>query len=378
MKAEPLVDKVSQYFPNRSKTCIYNLLVLSLAILLKETVCLNRLKGSIGAITGKTSTKPGSHYKRLIRIFDNYAFSSLWLELVHYAFTLLRLKSKYILLDGTSWQHGSVWHHYITLCIVYKGVGIPFFWIDLEKQGTSNFKERKKLMLKAMKHFNLEGKTHIADREYIGARWFQFLEDKGIKFVIRCRAKAYKDVVNSAVGPSYDKFVGKVRRSKIPHKAARKRFFLNGLPLYMVAVKNPDPKAKEPVILLVTNLGWPACAVADVYPVRWKIEHCFKHLKSNGFRLEDINLYGKARPKLLMAVVVFAYTLSVHEGLKTYDEVEVKTFADGTRHKAVSVFRHGLSLISGYLGSLQEFCGFLHREIRWAASKYRSPDAIIV
>jgi hypothetical protein len=110
MKAEPLVDKVSQYFPNRSKTCIYNLLDLSLEILLKETVCLNRLKGSIGAITGKTSTKPGSHYKRLIRIFDNYAFSRLWLELVHFAFTL-----KYILLDGTSWQHGSVWHHYITL-----------------------------------------------------------------------------------------------------------------------------------------------------------------------------------------------------------------------------------------------------------------------
>jgi hypothetical protein len=180
------------------------------------------------------------------------------------------------------------------------------------------------------------------------------------------------------VGPSYDKFVGKVRRSKIPHKAARKRFFLNGLLLYMVAVKNPDPKAKEPVILLVTNLGWPACAVADVYPVRWKIEHCFKHLKSNGFRLEGINLADKARPKILMAVVVFAYTFSVHEGLKTYDAVEVKTFADGTRHKAVSVFRYGLSLISGYLGSLQEFCGFLHREIRWAASKYRSPDAIIV
>lgn len=79
-----------------------------------------------------------------------------------------------------------------------------------------------------------------------------------------------------------------------------------------------------------------------------------------------------------MAIVVFAYTLSVHEGLKTHHAVEVKTFAGGTRHKTVSVFRHGLSLLNGHLGSFREFCGFLHREIRWAASKYRSPDAIFV
>lgn len=27
---------------------------------------------------------------------------------------------------------------------------------------------------------------------------------------------------------------------------------------------------------------------SKMYGIKWKIEHCFKHLKSNGFRLEDI------------------------------------------------------------------------------------------
>lgn len=193
-------------------------------------------------------------------------------------------------------------------------------------------------MFKVMKYFNFEGKIFIVDWEYIGVCWFQFLEDKGIKFVICCWVKVYKDVVNSVVGLFYDKFVGKVWCSKIFYKAVCKCFFLNGLFLYMVVVKNFDLKAKEFVIFLVINLGWLVCVVVDVYFVCWKIEYCFKYFKFNGFCLEDINLYGKVRLKLFMVVVVFVYIFFVYEGLKIYDEVEVKIFVDGICYKVVFVF----------------------------------------
>ena len=86
--------------------------------------------------------------------------------------------------------------------------------------------------------------------------------------------------------------------------------------LYVVVVKNPKKNAKEPYLLLITNMDKPAVTIAGTYPIRWKIEHCFKHLKSNGFCLETINLKGSARQHLLMAVMVFSYVLLIIEGLK--------------------------------------------------------------
>ena len=49
----------------RNKTCVKNILILAQGIILKETVCLNKIKGAFGSITGKISTKPASHYKQL-------------------------------------------------------------------------------------------------------------------------------------------------------------------------------------------------------------------------------------------------------------------------------------------------------------------------
>jgi hypothetical protein len=59
---ESLLDKVTKGFPKRGKTCVKNILILAQGIILKETVCLNKVKGAVGAITGKTSTKPDYSY----------------------------------------------------------------------------------------------------------------------------------------------------------------------------------------------------------------------------------------------------------------------------------------------------------------------------
>jgi len=376
---DSLLREVTSFFPNHNKICLRNILILSLAILQKETVCLNRLKTALGSITGNRFTQSGSNYKRLIRIFDNHAFSSLWLDLLKYVFLLLRLKTEYLLLDGTSWKHGNKWHHYITLCIVYKGVAIPIYWLDLHKHGTSNFKERKRLFNKAMRHFKLDEKILIADREYIGKEWFKFLIDKGINFVIRSKTNAYKADVDAATGKTLSAMVKKVMRSRIPHKAVRKAFFLNGMKLYIVVVKNPKKNAKEPYLLLITNMDKPAVTIAHIYPIRWKIEHCFKHLKSNGFCLETINLKGSARQHLLMAVMVFAYVLSIVEGLKVYHTVAIKTYHEEERlSKAESVFRTGINQLAQYCTSLVSFCQFITEGIKQALSGYRSANLLNV
>ena len=355
-----------------------NVLILALALLRKETVCLHRLKSEVGLITGRTDTQPDSHYKRLIRVFDCYAFSSLWLDLLKYVMVLLRLKSEYLLLDGTSWKQGQHWHHYLTLCVEYQGVAIPIFWLNLHKHGTSNFAERKKLLKKAARHFHLPNKILLADREYIGIKWFKLLKASGIPFVIRLRKNAYKAAINQAPGRSYASLQGKVRRSKVPYKALKKDFCLEGMDLTFVLVKNPKPSAEEPVIYLITDLKESALRTAYRYPIRWKIEHCFKHLKSNGFDLEAINLKTEARRTLLMAVVVFSYVLSIHQGLKTYRKVPSRTFANQQTYKVESLFRYGINQIAQKCRLWTDFLRFLIDEISYAKTKYRSPDSIIV
>jgi hypothetical protein len=376
---DSLLRKVTDFFPKHNKVCLRNVLILCLAILQKETVCLNRLKTGVGSITGKPLTKSNSNYKRLIRIFDNHAFSSLWLDLLKYVFLLLRLKTDYLLLDGTSWKHGSRWYHYITLCVVYRGVAIPIYWLDLHKHGTSNFKERKRLFNKAIRHFKLDEKILIADREYIGKEWFKFLTDKGINFVIRSKTNTYKTDINDAAGKTLSAMVKKVMRSRVPDKAVRKAFVLNGVKLYIVVVKNPKKNAKEPYLLLITNMDKPAITIAAIYPIRWKIEHCFKHLKSNGFCLETINLKGSARQHLLMAVMVFAYVLSIVEGLKIYDTVAIKEYHEEKRHgKAESIFRTGINQLAKYCINLTCFCKFITDRIKQVLSGYRSANLLNV
>ena len=73
----PLLNKISKNFPNYSRNCVKNFLVVSLCILLKETLNLNKLKSVVGRVLGTPDIQADSGYKRLIRVFDNHAFSRL-------------------------------------------------------------------------------------------------------------------------------------------------------------------------------------------------------------------------------------------------------------------------------------------------------------
>lgn len=196
--------------------------------------------------------------------------------------------------------------------------------------------------------------------------------------MIRSKSNIYIDEINGKSGKTFDELIQKVLRSKVPYKAVRKRFILNGLELYFIVAKNPDADTKEPFILLITNLDRRANDIASMYLIRWKIEHCFFHLKSNGFQLESINLQSKSRRKLLMATVVLAYILSIHEGLKTYKDVLVKEYSNGEKWKEKSVFRHGFERLTMKIRSLTTFCRYLVYEIAESLSSYRSPKSINV
>ena len=63
--------------------------------------------------------------------------------------------------------------------------------------------------------------------------------------------------------------------------------------------KNLARDDKDAIIYLITNKKEAANKLANAYFIRWKIETCFRHMKSNGFDLESINLADKNRARLL-------------------------------------------------------------------------------
>lgn len=145
---------------------------------------------------------------------------------------------------------------------------------------------------------------------------------------------------------------------------------MNGEKFYFIVSKNPNPKGKEPYLLLITNLEEKAKKVVKMYAKRWKIEHCFKHLKSNGFNLEVMNLEGDTRCDLLLAFVVFAYIISIHEVLKTYQNVAQVTYTDGTENKRESVFRYGISKVTIICINFATFLAYIGLEIQQAKTSY--------
>jgi hypothetical protein len=77
------------------------------------------------------------------------------------------------------------------LAVAYKGAAIPIYWLLLNKKGNSSTLERKVLVNRFIQQF---GKDHLlgllADREFIGKKWFEWLKAQGIDFVIRIKKDA--------------------------------------------------------------------------------------------------------------------------------------------------------------------------------------------
>ncbi|WP_338240182.1 hypothetical protein [Persicobacter diffluens] len=66
-----LHSKLTQEFPKWGKACWKNVLALSLGIIRKGTVCLNKVKDSIGSILDNQRTSASGHYKRLTAYLRN-------------------------------------------------------------------------------------------------------------------------------------------------------------------------------------------------------------------------------------------------------------------------------------------------------------------
>ena len=127
-----------------------------------------------------------SNYRRLQRFFQFVRLDEAWLART--LIGLLNLRSPFTLcLDRTSWKVGAKDINLLVLAIAARRVRIPILWSVLAA-GCSSTTDRKDLMTRYLAIFGAGSiDTLLADREFVGNHWFEFLLGNDIPFAIRVK-----------------------------------------------------------------------------------------------------------------------------------------------------------------------------------------------
>lgn len=373
-----LPTEIANFFPSYEPHVVKNLLTVTEGVFEAQSTNLNKVKLKLPNILN-TKSNIDAHYKRLYRFFrDNGENQEDMMRcLVRISLYILGIQKgkgrhvHYLTLDGTSWEFGKKKIHLLTLALVIGNVSIPIWWEELDKKGISNFLERKKVIEKGFEILDLTGMCLLADREYIGEEWFKYLSDKGLEFVIRLKKGIYKEYVDNQRGAKSTYFKHQNCRYRGLECAAKQPKYRNcgvckqieilGIRYTIVVFKNPKENADEPLLYFISTLQKKR-KIIKAYPIRWSIECCFKHLKSNGFDLEAMNFKKSEKIMLMMGIVSFLYTLCIRQGLLFYARTKNqkwKVFANKTKTLAVSVFLKGLENICGLFRDLTSFMKML-------------------
>ena len=97
--------------------------------------------------------------------------------------------SWHLCLDRTNWKVGQHHVNFLVLALVTRRHRIPLMWNVLGRAGNSDTAQRIALMERYLSVFDASTiKFLLADREFIGAQWLDFLHKNNVPFVIRIKA----------------------------------------------------------------------------------------------------------------------------------------------------------------------------------------------
>ncbi len=126
------------------------------------------------------------------RVQDFYAevqldYNAVALFIVLVLDKLLSLKWT-LSLDRTNWTARRNQVNLLTLSVCLGDVAVPLFWRDLGHQGNSNTRQRIELVKRFIKLFGSEKiDCLLGDREFVGEKWFKWLQQRKIPFVMRLK-----------------------------------------------------------------------------------------------------------------------------------------------------------------------------------------------
>lgn len=354
----PTPDQVKAYFPDFRICRLRVFTALLYCIITKSTVNLNKCKKAFGRGLGDPTIDLENAYRRLTRFFlmKNVLSFCLGISYMVLATVLEGQCAAYLAIDRTNWQIGKKPHKVninilVIGLVLENGCFIPLVWDMLDKRGNSNQKERIDLIKRLVELITpiKEGHsfTFLGDREFVGNKWFKALVKSGFNFVMRLRKSDYL----AAVALSNNTTIDKLQR-KIKQKIKKQGFFFSSVKLeggeyYYIVLPNTKKNAKDEWIRFLTDIP-NVDTVSKAYRERWQIEVFFKHCKTNGYNLEELNMKNSKKAMLMMSIVSYAYVLAIREGIikERSRPVKEQYYANGGKtYRRVSIFTQGYEIL---------------------------------
>jgi len=262
-------------------------------------------------------------------------------------------------IDRTNWKFGKRHINILTVGVVVNKVAFPIAWMTLPqktKRGNSNASQRIKLFKRVLSLIAPEDiRVVTMDREFNGRDWLKWLDDKGVKYVVRIKGNTY---------------IGKRHAYEITNKRQLRSSNSKtvwGFSLLFSGVRITGKNTRDDFLYLVSNY-YHGREALDFYRQRWGIEQLFSHLKKRGFDLEVTHMTDASKIDRLFAVVALAFLISYSWGC------ELKSRSKSNKaQKRKSLFRRGLEDILRLRSNPEVFHEELARMITWLKSpKYLS------
>lgn len=273
------------------------LMALIIGLVSARTVNLSHLAG-----TFRGPAKLASNYRRLQRFFQYVRLDEDWLAKA--LVVMLRLAPPFRLcLDRTNWKLGKVPINLLVLCIVTKRVRIPILWSVLDRDGTSTMAQRQELLERYLKLFGASSiRILLADREFIGNQWFEFLIENDISFAIRVP----ESLLVSLAGGQVVSLASMTRhRAQLRHLPQLRGCFKDMGKRFAGTLGFAAKRRGDGTLIIVVTNRDPLTALA-AYKKRWQIECLFGDTKTRGFNMEDTKLTQPAKLALLLAIIALA------------------------------------------------------------------------
>ena len=143
--------------------------------------------------------------------------------------------------------------------------------------------------------------------------------------------------------------------------------WINGTQYWLVMTKNLKYDRKEPYIYFISNIE-NAKKVLKHYLKRWTIECCFRHLKSNGFNIEAMNLKTDNKIELMMGLVATAYAIAIREGMLSFIQKPFRLikYKNGKKYYEISIFRKGIEIVDAVLMNIFSILKYLRQVLSYA------------
>jgi len=287
-----------------------------------------------------------SKYRRLQRFFQYVRLDqAIAARLVVRMLELER--PKFLALDRTNWKLGSRDINILVLAIVTRRFRVPLLFTLLPHQGNSDTGHRIALLRRYLALFGAASiRCLLADREFIGVEWLDFLNQNNIPFAIRVRV----DMTVTVEGGRTWSLATLLRRRRARSAAPIGEGRLNGT---KGATRHPVSLAAKRLatgewLIVATNRPDPKQALND-YRKRWGIECMFGDAKTRGFNIEDTHITDPHKLASLVVILMIAITWAYRCATQTMGMKAISRKTHGRREK--SWFRVGLDALRNWIAN---------------------------